>query len=284
MTRSVHVIAVPYDSARRAERMGAGPLRLLDAGLATRLEADGHHVSVTTIEASPDRWRAEIATAFDLAAQVSLAVRSAIAARAFPLVLSGNCGPAALGCIAALKRPLRIFWFDAHGDFNTPETSIGGFLDGMAIATVTGRCWTQLAAAVPGFAPVREDTVMLIGARDLDPLERQALESSSITLVGPEALRSELPARLAEARPEGTTYLHLDLDVLDPSDAQVNSYAAPGGLRLADVDWALSAIGRKARFSAASLTALDPECDDRGRGVHAAVALAATIVRHSTEG
>src|SRR6187551_1889687 len=160
--------------------MGAGPERLIEAGLDTRLAAAGHQVHVQTIEAPADAWRAEIRTTFDLAGAVSRAVSEAIAAGRFPLVLSGNCGPAALGSVAGLGNASAVFWFDAHGDFNTPDTTVGGFLDGMAMATLTGRCWPALAAAIPGFAPVPESSVILLGARDLDPLEAAALDASAV--------------------------------------------------------------------------------------------------------
>src|SRR3954466_13329916 len=118
---AVHLIAVPYDSARRGERMGEGPLVLAPA-LGERLRAGGREVRTVTIEAPADSWRAEIRTAFELARGVAGAVRDAVAGGAFPLVLSGNCGPAAIGCVAGLDPSPAVCWFDAHGDFNTPDT------------------------------------------------------------------------------------------------------------------------------------------------------------------
>src|SRR5688572_26646667 len=107
----VQVIAVPYDSGRRGERMGAGPECLLDAGLERRLAAADHEVQVQIVAASNGSWPAEISMAFELARSVAVAVRAAIERGAFPLVLSGNCGAAALGCIAG-TRARRVFWFD----------------------------------------------------------------------------------------------------------------------------------------------------------------------------
>ncbi len=227
----IALIVVPYDSARRGERMGAGPLRLLDAGLEERLARAGHTVTVQVVEAPPTSWRAEIRTAFDLAASVADRVRAAAADGSHPLVLSGNCGPAALGCLAGLSAPPEVFWFDAHGDFNTPETTVGGFLDGMALATAAGRCWRRLTAALPGFEPVPDESITLIGARDLDPLEAEALQQSAVRRVSVAALRRHLPEAIrADRRAEQPAYLHLDLDVLDPREGRINSYAAPDGL------------------------------------------------------
>src|SRR6266568_3931238 len=107
----------------RGRRMGAGPEHLLRAGLPDRLAGAGHEVHVRVLEAPADSWQAEIRTAFDLARGVAEAVRQARGIGAFPLVLSGNCGPAALGCVAGLGPSTSILWFDTHGDFNTPETT-----------------------------------------------------------------------------------------------------------------------------------------------------------------
>jgi len=211
---------------------------------------------------------------------VAGAVRDARSTGAFPLVLSGNCGPAALGCVAGLGASPRILWFDAHGDFNTPETTLGGFLDGMALATVTGRCWTQLSAGIPDFRPVPESSIVLLGARDLDPLEAAALDQSDVRQVRPADLRAELPSVLASVgRGATATYLHLDLDVLDPAEGRVNPFAVPGGLTRADVTWAVGAIAASLPLGAASLTSFDPHSDPTGQAADAALALALGLVR-----
>lgn len=275
----VELIAVPYDSGRRGERMGRGPEYLLERGLEGRLGQAGHTVRVRTVEPPADHWRAEIRTAFDLARAVAAAVGETLSSGGFPLVLSGNCGPAALGCVAGIGGAPAVFWFDAHGDFNTPETTIGGFLDGMALATVAGRCWPQLAAAIPGFVAVAEERVTLLGARDLDPLEADALRRSPIRRIAAAELRRRLPEVLgAEGGVAKACYLHLDLDVLDPSEGRVNPYAVPNGLSAADLVWAIATIAGMATIQAAALTAYDPASDVTGSGCEAALALAVALV------
>ena len=107
--------------------MGAGPLYLLKSGLAVRLEEEGHLVTIHSIELPPAFRATEIASTFELGAALAGGVAEAVKAGTFPLVLSGNCGPAALGCVGGLQSHMNIFWFDAHGDFNTPETTRSGF-------------------------------------------------------------------------------------------------------------------------------------------------------------
>jgi arginase len=284
----VEVIAVPYDSGRRGERMGAGPEHLLETGLEARLGNAGHDTRVRVIQPSAGSWPAEIRMAFELARGVAVAVREAVEGGAFPLVLSGNCGPAALGCVAG-TRARRVMWFDAHGDFNTPETTVGGFLDGMALATLTGRCWRELAGGIPGFEPVEETGATLVGARDLDALEEAALTESSIARLSVADVRAGLLARRSVGeggrgpfdapRGSGPAYLHFDLDVLDPSEGPINCYAALAGLRLSEAEDAIRGIGSGSGIGAAAVTALDPATDPSGRSAAAAIAICLAIVQ-----
>jgi arginase len=259
--------------------MGAGPDHLLKAGLETHLRAAGHQVSVERVEAPASDIPTEIATAFELARILSGSVRRALEQNRLPVVLAGNC-MTALGTIAGIRSAEPgIIWFDAHGDFNTPETTVGGFLDGMALTAATGRCWAQLASSIPGFQPINDRNVLMLGARDLDPLERVALNSADITWLSPEQLRQSLDAELDALRARvRTVYVHLDLDVLDPSVGKVNSYAAPGGLTLEELRSALGGIARRFRVGAVALTAYDPAYDDDGHVAQAAFNVLDTIV------
>lgn len=271
------ILAVPYDSAQRGRRMGAGPERLLARGLEQSLRARGHDVLSRVIEL-PDGWHAEIETAFSLMRPLAEAVREARAAGRFPLILAGNCNTA-VGTVAGLDGRIGVLWFDAHGDFNTPETTIGGFLDGMGLAIVTGRCWRELAKAVPGFRPVPERQVHLLGVRDLDPLERQALETSDVTLTAPADVRQAVTAATRDLIGEvDGVYLHLDLDVLDPSVGRVNQYAAAEGLSVAQLERAVAAIGEALPIAAATISAYDPSFDEDGRICAVALRLVGTIL------
>lgn len=159
------ILSVPYDSALRSVGMGAGPEHLIGAGLSDRLAALGYTVERETIEHETDP-PAEIRTGFELMRGIAVEVRRAVRGGRFPIVLSGNCN-AAVGTLGGLGEDIGLVWFDAHGDFNTPETTTSGFLDGTALATLMGRCWESLAATVPGFHPLPEADVVLAGVRDL---------------------------------------------------------------------------------------------------------------------
>ena len=275
----IQLLAVPYDSGNRGMRMGAGPERLLDAGLERALRENGHTVHTRIAELTAD-WQAEIQTSFELMRMLSAAVREARESGRFPIVLAGNCNTA-VGTLAGLgAQSTGVAWFDAHGDFNTPETTRTGFLDGTAVAIITGRCWTQLAATIPEFAPIPDDRVCLIGTRDLDSLESALLDESSVDIVEPKHLRSSLPRVLEKIREHvDSIYVHLDLDVLDSAVATANSYAISGGLTLEDFEDALAQIAARFRITGLTLSAYDPAVDTFGHAAQAAIRLICATAR-----
>ena len=268
----IDLILVPFDSAHQGRRMGAGPARLVSRGLPSRLEGLGHEVHLSTVEFPGDRWRAEIRTAFDVAAVVAGCVRESEQRGAFPIVLAGNCF-ASLGVVAALGEGTGVLWFDAHGDFNTPETTTAGFLDGMALATITGRCWTEMTSRLAGFTPVREQHAWLIGARDLDPAEEEMLLDSPVGRVAAEAIGSDLGDRVRrDLDGPQRLHVHLDLDVLDPAEGRVNEFACDGGVTAARLGEAMRSLGTLETVSSLTVSAYDPGYDTDGRVCAAAIA------------
>ena len=274
----VHLLVVPYDSGHRGGRMGAGPERLIQSGIDRELIADGHRVTTTTIELGRGTWTAEIATAFELMRRVATAISSV--KTSLPVVLAGNC-ITTIGALATYP-PSRtgIVWFDAHADFNTPDTTTSGFLDGTALATVTGGAWRQLALSVPGFRPIPEENVCVVGARDLDPMEKRLLSASGVTTVRAAEIRSALPAAMEGLKKNvDRVHVHIDLDVLDASVASANTYAVGGGLTVEDLEFAVSSIGQAHPIAGITLSAYDPAADADGRAAKAAVSVVRAAVR-----
>jgi arginase len=273
----VQLLVVPYDSGNRGVRMGAGPEALIDGGLQQALRDDGHTVRVKIAELPADSWRAEIRTGFELMRMLSTAVREARDSHRLPIVLAGNCNTA-VGAVAGLGADATgVVWFDAHADFNTPETTPSGFLDGMAVAILTGRCWTQLSATVPNFRPVGDARVCLVGARHIDSLEGSLLDESSVQVIATRQLRSTFRQVLSSINEHvDSIYVHLDLDVLDSGVASANKFAVPGGLTLDDMEYALTQIGQRFRIAGIALTAYDPAADIDGAALSAAIHLIRT--------
>ncbi|MFI5934133.1 arginase family protein [Actinoplanes sp. NPDC051494] len=274
--RPVRLIQVPYDSGHRAARMGAGPLALAGAGAAPRLRRRGHDVEERLVEASPS-WRAEIGTAFELQRLVAGEAAGARGAGQLPILLSGNCNTT-VGMLAAPAPQARVgvVWFDAHGDFNTPGTDASGFLDGHGLAMVTGRCWTALTASVPGFRPVPDHRVMLVGARSFDDGEQEALRSSSITRLTVAHARDATVVRQAVealATHVDVVHLHVDLDVHDPGIAPANGYAAPDGMSAAEALRVVGVLTDRIPLASATLASYDPAYDPDQRMAEVALEL-----------
>jgi arginase len=254
------LLSAPYDSGHYGKRMGAGPLAL--AGAADRLRERGHPVREQSLSVRPE-WQAELETAFELHRLIAVATTGARAAGEVPVLLSGNCN-ATLGVLAGLSASvprLGLVWFDAHGDFNTPETDANAYLDGQGLAMITGRGWPALTASVPGFHALPDDRVLMIGTRALDEREAGPLHESGITTLAPAQARDSTAAIAAFAERVDAVHIHLDLDAYDPSIAPANSYAAPDGLFPADVDAILHELGARTRISSATLASWDPAHD-----------------------
>lgn len=277
----VQILTVPYDSGVRRVRMGAGPGRLLEAGLESRLADAGHRTELTEISAPPAEVPAETSTAFGLMRRLAGEVEGAAERGRFPLILSGSCY-SALGTVSGVgPSTTGIVWFDTHADLNTPDTTRSGFLDGMALSMLTGRCWKALAGSIPGYRPVDDRRILLLGARDLDPGEERLLEQSAIQLVPPaevEPTPEDEGKVLDFPDPVRRVYVHLDLDVLDPSEGRANAFVTPGGLSRAQLLRVLGGIRDRFEIGALALTAYDPAADPEGRVAEVALSVVDTLL------
>lgn len=272
----ITLVALPYDSGQFDKRMGRGPLHLLDSGLADRLRAQQNDVEVQIVRL-PETFHSEGQALVELQNLARPIVREASKERRV-LILSGNCGPAALTAVSALDpQTAGVIWFDAHADFNTPETSASGFLDGMALSILTGRCWPALAERFANFEPVPEANVILVGARDLDSSEATALNQSLMMHVTPAKMDMLAEAMEALSQRVDHFYVHLDIDVLDKSEGSANSYASGGGLSADELYAALELLQRSGRIRIAGITSYEPACDRDG-SIRAIVKNAAAIL------
>ena len=286
----IQFLLVPYDSGRREWRMGRGPSYLLRHGVGSSIRALGHEVDAEYVEPGgvdvPNPLApTEIATSFSLYREVANRARAASESSALPIILAGNCG-ATLGGVAAAMAAGRgdvgVLWLDAHADFNTPETTISGFLDGMALAVLTGRCWRTLAASIPGFAAIPDANIVLAGARDLDPAEEMLLEESEVRVVSGSSIRTAgLAESLAPALEElrrrvSRLHFHLDADVLDANEARANAFAAPNGLTIAELRETAGHVASRFEVVSAAVTAYDPALDTEGT---VPTAIASTLER-----
>lgn len=173
------------------------------------------------------------------------------------LVIGGDCTSHA-GALAGLRSAMRarlggreprlgIAWFDAHGDFNTPDTTPSGNVWGMPFAMLCGRGDADLVGACEG-PLVREEDAALLGGQVLDETESRMLASSRIAHFGAGMLGG--PAGLAAlgawaaavaARIDGW-YIAFDLDAIDETEGLSLTMPEPGGISVETAVAAVAAI------------------------------------------
>lgn len=169
-----------------------------------------------------------------------------------PVVYAGDC-VSTIGVLAGLEQldifPTLIF-FDAHGDFNTWETTPSGFIGGMPLAMLTGR-GEQTIVEGAGLTPLPDDRVLLVDARDLDPGEDEAVAKSGVTVTTVDSVTHSIP-------PSGPLYVHVDGDVVDPGDMPAMNYPAPDGPSLDAVRMAMIHLATTGRVVAFSISSWNP--------------------------
>jgi arginase len=281
----VDVISVPYRYDRHGEGIGGGPDALRAAGLTGRLHQAGFTVASESAAHLPDDEREDGRTAVNigkLGARTAELVRASRQAGNGTFVLAGD-DTAAIGVVAGLQSavgagtPIGIVWLDAHGDFNTPETSYSGILAGMPLAILAGLAGPLWREAAGLAAPVATDRLVLAGTRDLDEKEAELLRSTDVRVIPAGDVRKGIPLTDAVnwlASRSTLLYLHVDLDVLDPRFIPSASTPAADGLTVDELAQAMRTVLETGRVAALTVTSLNPGAGNRGqRSLESAFAL-----------
>lgn len=175
------------------------------------------------------------------------------------IIIGGDCGVAVAGIshAAAHHERLVVIWFDAHGDLHDPDSSPSGAYSGMALRAALG------AGALPAFPAVDPSNVILVGAREIDDAEATFLAASAITALSvadldtPDTLADAVAARGADA-----IYVHVDLDVLDPSVIHGVTEAVPFGVDVPTLTRQIAAARARVPLVGASLSGFAPASSD----------------------
>jgi arginase len=182
-----------------------------------------------------------------------------------PVLLASDCSICLTTLSAALRwRPdAKVLWLDAHGDYNTPDTTPSAFLGGMCLAAACGE-WDAGVGA-----PIAAGDVVLAGVRALDAGERELLERSEATVIGASPIETLVAVQNALAA--APVYVHLDLDVLDPR-AFPAQFPAPGGLQPDKLYDLLDAVAAESELVGVEVTAFEAPDDPERRDESAALA------------
>ncbi|MFB6078716.1 MAG: arginase [Halarchaeum sp.] len=301
MDRDVRVIGAPSDYGANRRGVDMGPSAIRYAGLADEIEGSG--TTVTDVgdlavpraeerdpeREAPRRGKAKfLRETRQVATELSDAVADALAAGEFPLVLGGDHS-IAIGSLAGTARDadVGVVWFDAHGDFNTPETSPSGNVHGMPVAAALGRgSFAGLEwANAPG---LREENVVYVGLRDIDGEERRAINESDVTAftmsdIDERGINAVTEDALAAAS-EGVDGVHVSFDVdwLDPNEAPGVGTPVRGGATYREAHRALEAVAERdaatGLLRSMEIVEVNPILDESNRTAEIAAELAASAL------
>ena len=240
MDRPLRVTCLRARTSDRTDGAGAGAQALAErfGGRVIGEPSPGH----------PRDWSEDLPEARPVLDAAAAEISAALDQGEFPLLTASDCSI----CIATLPTVARrvpgaqFLWIDAHGDFNTPETTPSGFLGGMCLGAACGR-WDA------GWPDTIDPTsVWFLGARDLDPGEKLEVEAAGVREGVPE---------------DGPVYVHLDCDGLDPSVMPVQ-FPVPGGLAAEEVRDVLATLRDQGRLVGLEVTAFEyPEHLDVVAGI-----------------
>jgi arginase len=164
-----------------------------------------------------------------------------------------------------------LIWLDAHGDFNTWETTPSGFLGGMPLAMLVGRGEQTMLEAV-GIGKLAEERVLLMDARDLDPAEKVALAESNVLRLPSVGDLIEHPLL------DMPIHVHFDTDIIDSAEAPAMNYPAPDGPSAEELQEAFRYLARTGKVRAISMSTWNPGLDHDGRTREVCMRLLQTLL------
>jgi arginase len=281
------LIGAPLYTLAGYAGMGDAPPALRKAGLARSLEAtDLGDIRLPSLRKDSTEGRTKNLRHFSNCTSVIYDKVKTVQADRL-IVLGGECSET-VGTMAAVAETLGgkagMLWMDAHGDFNTPESSPSGYIGGMCLATACGRTpglGINLGSNAP---PVAEERLVHVGSRALDRPEAESFGDSSVRLYSSKQVKSVGAEKLAV---EAVRYLenrsdwiacHLDLDVVDPTLIPCVNYQEPGGLGLEEVAAIIRSAVRTGKLRVIEVDAYNPSKDRDGSTAARIVDFVTTIL------
>jgi arginase len=178
-----------------------------------------------------------------LGANIAAEVAKGLTEEGNALITGSNCN-ALVGVLAGFEKAygptakIGLVWFDAHGDFNTPKTTLSGMIGGMPVAVSAGLAFPHWRQITGLDAPIPTDRIVMVDVRNLDPKERTLIEATAVTIAAIEPGREGVPMQEAIDRLAAACdviYLHIDEDVLDERYVPNHGTVEPNGPDMAAV-------------------------------------------------
>lgn len=200
--------------------------RLTAEAIAPLLDADPVFLGQPA-DAETDDWTTSLPAASQTITAIQSEITESLARKNTPVLIANTCS-ASLATLPVVARKIPdaiVLWIDAHGDFNTPATTQSGYLGGMVLAAACG-LWESGHGA-----GLRPGNVLLIGGRDIDPQERELLQSAGVRIFSPADATANA---VLEAIGDAPIWIHVDWDVMEPGHVPA-AYKVAGGFLPADL-------------------------------------------------
>ncbi len=294
--RQVRVIGFPMDLGQQRRGVDMGPSALRYAGLHEQLEALGCRVDDlgnipvavrderSVREEVHDPRLRHLPQIVDACQAIYDVAKKSVGEEIFPLFVGGDHS-ITIGTVGGLTtgEPMGLIWVDAHGDFNTPETTPSGNIHGMTVAVLTGRGHPDLVNLGHPGPKLRAQQVVMIGVRDLDAEERVNLAESGITVYtmrDVDELGIATVARRALNRLKHLPRIHVsyDMDSIDPSFAPGVGTPVPGGLTFREAHLLMEILAESGKVKSMDIVEINPILDIGNHTAELAVELIESIL------
>lgn len=258
----LRVIAMRYSDSRPA----VGDDRSVDAYAAADLYAEAGVPFEVTEPRMPEELREEIEThnIGTLGGVVADAVAAARRDGAAVLMTGGNCSHIT-GMVGGLQDAhgagarIGLVWFDAHGDFNTPGTTLSGMLGGMPVAVCAGLAFPTWRERSHIVAPLPTDRILMVDVRNLDEPEATLIKATDIVIAAPAAgfPGEDLATCMADlAERCDLLYLHIDADILDERFTPTHGTKEPNGPDIGQVKAAIDTVMATGKVAVAAVVSV----------------------------
>ncbi|MBW7459219.1 arginase [Paenibacillus sepulcri] len=292
--KKVRLISVPFWLGSGRAGTELGPESIIKAGLVRKIRSmDIHLESEHEVDCpikpfsqgTPSKIK-YLPEVMEMSGLVGEQVYRAAINDSFPLILGGDHS-VAIGSLAGLTghyNNLGVIWFDAHGDLNTEETTPSGNLHGMALAVAIGKSNFKLTDIPGAGSLIKKENIVIVGARDLDPGERELIRSEGITVFSMHEIDrmgiETVVKKAIEIAGNGTDGIHLsfDMDCLDPQEAAGVGTPVPGGLNYREAHFALELLSESQRVTSMDIVEVNPLLDYDRRTARLAVELASSLL------
>lgn len=254
------------DPARVAGMARAGSALLTRETIARLGETGARVDGVANVSIQMRPQADPIATLALINAQLAQAVAEPLQNGIGPVLVGGNCSHT-VGMIAGIQAAfgpttrLGLLWLDAHGDFNTPRTSLTGMLGGMPVAVAAGLCWPEWREGAGLQAPLPTNRIVMVDVRNLDEAEEALIRATDVEIArfGADFEISAIAAAIDRLAAEcDQIYVHVDADILDASLQPNHPTVEPNGPLLEPVEAVLAhafGTGKVCAFAVVSVNA-----------------------------